>query len=277
MAEALAGRQYVSPDSTSERTGTPMVQRLLVVVIVVLSLALVGELVFHLVVAPRLLIRHIDVESDLGVSEQELLVVAGVRLGVSYFDVNTDDIEAAIRAIPAVHSVHVTRSFPDRLHIAAAARTPLAIAVAGGRERSIPLVCDDDGVVFQVGSEVGTKDLPVVSGLRFQEVAAGMRLPTLVRDFLEDLQQLKLDSPALFQLCSEFRVVRLNDFVYEVVLYTTHYRVPVRVGTSIDADMLKYVVMMLDVLDDSGRLAGVKEIDFRSGEGVLVMQEGGRG
>lgn len=277
MAEAIAGRQYMSQRGTDDDRRAKLVQRVLILVIVVLTLVLVGELVFHLVIAPRLLIQRIDVDSDLALSEQELLSAAGVRLGVSYFDVDASAIEAAIRELPSAHSVHVERVFPDRLQIVVAARTPLAIAVADTQQQSVPLVCDASGVVFQVGSQVATADLPIISGLRFQDVAPGIRLPTLVLGFLEDVQRLRLDAPVLFALCSEFRIVRLSDFMYEVVLYTTHYRVPVRIGASIDEEMLQYIVMMLDVLEETGELEGLKEIDFRSGEGVLVMQEGVRG
>ncbi|MFW5742866.1 MAG: hypothetical protein ACOC2D_06265, partial [Spirochaetota bacterium] len=58
-------------------------------------------------------------------------------------------------------------------------------------------------------------------------------------------------------------------------LYPMHYALPVRIGTSIDEDMIQYVMMMLDVLHREGRLSSLVELDFRNGEGVLRTREGG--
>lgn len=273
MAEIIAGRNYVG--GASDRPQSRVTQRVLIAMIIILSLVLVGELVFHLFVAPRLMIREVEVESDLPITDEQLLAAAGVRIGTSYFEVDTDAVEAAISAIPVVHSTQVTRQFPDRLQITVARRTPLVTAIATVDDRAVSLVADVEGVVFQIGAT--EHDLPIISGLRFQEVGLGMQLPQLIVGFLGEYRKLSLDSPSLARLCSEFRIVRINDFVYEVVLYTTHYRVPVRIGASIDKAMLQYIVMVLDLLEREGRLAGVREVDFRGGEAVLVMEEGSRG
>ncbi|MFP4551597.1 MAG: hypothetical protein ACLFNT_12390, partial [Spirochaetales bacterium] len=53
-----------------------------------------------------------------------------------------------------------------------------------------------------------------------------------------------------------------------------HFSLPVRIGTSIDADMIQYVMMMLDVLQREGRLSTLSELDFRDGEGVLRQRTG---
>ena len=77
------------------------------------------------------------------------------------------------------------------------------------------------------------------------------------------------DALPIYRLFSEYRIVQKNEYAYEVVLYPVHYRLPVRVGTSIDADMIEYVMMMLDLLQKEDRIATLSELDFRSGEGVL--------
>ena len=63
MAEALAGRHYEAPTPETQR-GRP-VQKVLVVVIVVLAVALVAEIIYHAVVAPRLVVTTIEIASDI--------------------------------------------------------------------------------------------------------------------------------------------------------------------------------------------------------------------
>ena len=124
---------------------------------------------------------------------------------------------------------------------------------------------------------------PLLLGLATQllqllcHAEVGLELPTILVGFLESLRDLKANAPELHSLFSEYRVVRRNDYVYEVVLYPMHYSVPVRIGARVDPGMLQYALMMLDMLEREGKLAGAVELDFRSGEGVLRMREDRRG
>ena len=271
MADVLAGESYVRREQRPDRTRTT--QRVLVVVIVLLSLVLAGELVYHLLVAPRLAIEEIRIESDLPLTDEELLATAGVRIGVPYFAVDSASVEANIERHPIVRDAQVDVTFPNRMTISASRRRPLAAALAETPEGTVPLVFDDEGVVFRIGLGEVAGELPVVSGLRFESVDLGLKLPALVVEFLGQLKRIRMQSPELYRLFSEYRVVRKNEYAYEVVLYPMHYALPVRIGTSIDEDMIQYVMMMLDVLQREGRLSTLAELDFRSGEGVLRPRE----
>lgn len=267
MADVLAGENYVRREQRPERTRAT--QRVLVVVIVLLSLVLAGELVYHLLIAPRLAIEEIRIESDLPMSDEELLAAAGVRIGIPYFAVDAAAVEANIERFPVVRDAQVDVTFPNRLTISAVRRRPLATALAETADGTVALVFDEEGVVFRVGLGEVAEELPVVSGLRFESVEPGLELPALVVEFLAQLRRIRMQSPELYRLFSEYRIVRKNDYAYEVVLYPMHYPLPVRIGTSIDEDMIQYVMMMLDVLYREGRLSSLSELDFRNGEGVL--------
>ena len=271
MADVLAGRSYAV--RAGHRYREQRIQKILVVTIMVLSLILAGELVFHLVIAPRLVVSSIALDGDLPMSDAELLAVAGVREGMRFLSLDVDQVTARIERHPGVREAQVQATFPNRLSISVTRRVPLAAALAQTNGTTVPLVFDEDGVVFQVGAAAQIEGLPVISGLRFATIDVGLQLPSLVVDFLRQLRQIRMDEPALFRLFSEYRIVQKNDFAYEVVLYPMHYPVPVRIGTSIDADMIQYVMMMLDVLQRDGRLASAAELDFRSGEGVLRPRE----
>ena len=280
MADVLTGSNYVPRESAAgagRRDRSRMVQRVLLALVVILGIAFVGEVVYHLVIAPRLAVTSIDVISDLGMAEEELLAIAGVRTGVTYFRVDESAIVARLEALPEVRRASAELVFPNRLQITAQRRQPLACAIVETPDGATSLIFDEEGVVFQVGMDGVAAALPVVSGLRFPAARTGLELPSILVEFLESLRELKMHSPEMYGLFSEYRVVRKNDYVYEVVLYPMHYSVPVRVGTTIDAGMLQYVLMMLDMLNREGRLAGATELDFRSGEGVLRMKGDDRG
>ena len=102
-------------------------------------------------------------------------------------------------------------------------------------------------------------------------------LPDLVVGFLESLRTLRDEAPELYALFSEYRIVRKNDSAFDVVLYPMHFAVPVRIGTRIDAGMVQYIVLMLDMLRREGRLKEAAELDFRTGEGVLRARGDDRG
>jgi len=276
MADVLTGNPFVSR-STEPRDRERTIQRALLALVIVLSLALVAELVYHLAIAPRLAISVIDIENGTTISDQELLSVAGVHIGMMYFKADTVELASRIEALPEVRSVTVELVFPNRMSIRVAQRQPLACAVVDTESGAQTLVFDEEGVVFRIGHESVAETLPVISGLRFPTADVGLRLPTLLVGFLESLRTLRDDTPELYALFSEYRVVPKNESTFDVVLYPMHFSVPVRIGTRIDAGMVQYIVMMLDMLRREGRLDDVAELDFRSGEGVLRAKGGDRG
>ncbi len=273
MADILADEGYVRDQSTAE-TSPRRTQRVLVGIIVVLSLVLIGELVYHLVLAPRISIESIQVESNLGLTEDEIIQIAGVSVGTPYFAVDSEGARERLEALPAVHSASVDVLFPNRIAISVSRRQPLALSIADSADGPLPLVFDAEGIVFAAGDDVRGLELPVISGLRFLDAEPGIRLPELVQEFLAQVHSVRMTDPSLLSLFSEFRIVPRNDYVYEVVLYPMHYPVEVRIGTSFEAEMIEYIMMMLDVLRSEGRLESVSEIDFRGGEGVLRYREG---
>ncbi|HKJ84788.1 MAG TPA: FtsQ-type POTRA domain-containing protein, partial [Spirochaetia bacterium] len=105
MADILAGESYVPRETRVNREG--LAQRVLVIVIVALSLILAGELVYHLVIAPRLRIETISIESDLSLSDEELLSLAGLSTGAAFFSVDGEAAAARLREFPLVRDAQV--------------------------------------------------------------------------------------------------------------------------------------------------------------------------
>ncbi|MFP4377665.1 MAG: cell division protein FtsQ/DivIB [Spirochaetales bacterium] len=276
MADVVAGERYVEPERDERRQ--QVAHKALLTIIVALVLVIILQVVYHLVIAPRLSIAEIELHNGLSLPDDELLQLAGVRLGMTYFQARPDEIGLRIERHPEVQSASVERVFPNRLVVSATRRRPLAAAVVQTASGAKTLVFDEQGVVFQIGAGALAQKLPVLSGLRFPEAALGLELPPVLTSFLSQLRSMQQNHPELHALFSEYRVVRLNNHAFEVVLYPMHFTVPVRIGTSIDREMVEYILMMLDLLRAQGELDNVVELDFRGRDGVVVYEEaaGGR-
>jgi cell division protein FtsQ len=275
MTDVLTGGDYVTPGRHARRERS--LHKVLVAIIVILALALAGELAYHLFVVPRMAVSSITIRNDLGLTDDQLLALSGIDIGTLYFKLDVDEAAERIEQHPAVSAARVERHFPNSVTIDVQGRTPLAVALAETDSGAIPLVFDEEGIVFSVDEPARAAELPVISGLRFSGVEVGMELPSLVVQFLSDLRSLRLSAPDLFALFSEYRIVRLNDYAYEVVIYPMYYQVPVRIGTTINTEMIQYVLIVLEMLRREGRLSLLAEIDFRNGEGVLITREDANG
>jgi cell division protein FtsQ len=245
-------------------------RRLLASLVVALGALALIELVVQVVLMPRMVVRSIVISSDLKVSEQELLQIAGITGRERYLSLDTAEIERRLEACPLVRETTVQKVFPDALRLSVIGRKPLAVALGRSGDHTVPVVFDEDGVVFQIGgaaSGSGIPDLPVISGLSFTP-ALGMAMPAMLRPLLKDLAALQGRSPELYGLISELKVSAINSVDYELEFYPLGRRIRVRLGNRIDETVLRYAFLVIDVLARTRSAADVAEIDLRNGEVV---------
>jgi cell division protein FtsQ len=238
------------------------------VVIIVLALSASCLLVFQLFISPNLLVRTIEIKSDLSLSREEILALAQLGGRDYFFGIDAGALEARLKANPLVREAVVEKVFPDTLRLSLAGRRPLLLAHARTGGRPLPVVFDEDGVLFERGAGLTERNLPVLSGITFEETAAGTLLPRTWHSFLKDLGDLKRNDPRLFNLISEIRVVTTKSGNYELVLYPLSWPVRIWIGRRLSADMLRYMLHTLYFMETEGILREVDEIDFRSGEAV---------
>jgi len=258
-----------------------LVNRILWIVIILLLVIIIFEVIFQFLIAPTLKIKNIIIDSNLELSREEILHLAGIEKNVYYFSLNKDELERKIGAYPAVRKVLVEKRFPDTLKLVLLKRNPLAVTLINDKKQSIPALVDEQGVVFYIGKLNDEFNLPVISGLEFREYREGMKLPEKLVSFLIELSSLKEEAQALFNFISEIKVIPagpagsdgLKDF--ELVFYMIPYTTKIRFGKSINENILTYAMMVLDVLNRQGMSHTVKEIDFRSKEVVYRHQGGG--
>jgi cell division protein FtsQ len=235
---------------------------------------LAGEGVFHFLVVPNLRIEKISLDNDLSLGQDEILRIAGIESPPFYFSLDVDAVRRNLESWHSIKSAYVEKVFPDSLRIIVRSRRPLAVAFAEAAESTLPLSFDEDGIVFQSGKEVADLNLPVISGIRFEGIKAGMRLPAMLNSFFKDLRDLQNSHPAVFGSFSEFRIVKKGDGFFEVLLYPVHHSVPVRIEAGLSAERGKMILMVLDVMNKEGILDKVEEIDFRTGDIIYRLKEG---
>jgi cell division protein FtsQ len=247
--------------------------RLLAWLVAALAVVAAGQLAFHLLLSPRLLVRNVVLSSELPLAQAEVLRIAGLEGAVEYFRVDPREVERRLESFPPVAKAVVTKAFPDTLRVSLLARRPLAALLAQDPEgRSLPLVIDAQGVVFQVGPELTVWDLPLLAGVEFAEVRPGLHLPPGLEPFLQDLDRLSREEPALARLISEIRLVPVRGGRFELELFTVSHPVRLRLGERLKAESLRSALVVLDLLSRQGLLERVRELDLRTGE-VVYREE----
>ena len=248
--------------------------RLLLVLVTCLILFLIGELIFHFIIAPRLTVRNIVIRSDLSLSKEEILSIAGTEENAFYYEIDPARIRAALEQLPMVRKAAVQKTFPDSLNITLYGRIPLSILFFTTPQGSaIPMIVDDQGVVFEVGRSLSQWDLPVISGIEFKQLEVGTKLPEKVQPILRDLNRLRQEDPGVFRLISELRLIPKAAGTLEILLYPVQFPVRLRLAGALDPAVLRNAIVILDLLAEQELLMRVRELDMRTGEVVYRMEE----
>lgn len=268
MSEAFAFGRSRTPRSES------VFNKLLWIVICLLALLLAGEILFHFVIAPRLVVKNIRVRTSLQLSKEEILAIAGIGETEYFFRLDVEEIRRRLESYPMVRSAVVEKRFPDSLELSLTEREPLSMVLYEAPDgRSVPVVIDEEGVVFEIGSAVSNWNLPVLTGFKFRELTAGMRLPEQIKPLLADLKALQSSEPGLYALISELRVVSKTANRYELLLYPLHQPVRLRLGAALQASVIRNALVVIDIFQRQGMAERIQELDLRTGEVVYTMKE----
>lgn len=259
--------------TTSRGSG---LSRLFGFIIFFLALVLVLELAFHFFIAPKLLISNIEINvgKSFPISNEQLLSAAGLTGPAYYYSVSTARIAANLEAYPIVKKATVRKVFPNGLRISITERKPLVMSLADINGRTVPVAFDSEGVAIEVGGSSGELDMPIISGIAIPAIEPGMKLPHELTAFLESLQTIKNESPLLLSQISEIKFERRGGTGFDAVLYPSNYRVPVIIGDTISVHQLKYIMMVLDVVQKQGMTDSLQDLDFRTGQVVYKLKEG---
>lgn len=194
--------------------------------------------------------------------------------GVSFFALDARAVEAQLAADPLVKSASVTKVFPDSVSVVLTGRRAVLAAICeiGGNGRAA--LIDGEGVVFRIDAPAAAQDLPVLSGLRFENPAPGTKLPETLMPLVKSVAALQESGSSLLGMVSELRYVNRPGAEGECVLYPMGSSVPVRLNQKITEEALKSAALILDVMKKRGLEPQVREIDLRTQAIVYKTKEG---
>lgn len=241
-------------------------ERSLVRIFIVCAVLLFAELIWLFVVVPCMPLVSVDITGMEQLSRITVLDRAGINSRTSYFSFNAKKSTELLRTIPQIERVDINKKFPDSVSIKLYGRTASAIALARLDGKIVPIIFDKEGVIFQIGDNGGMASagkLPLLSGLVFENVRTGLRLPEFLTPLLSDIDNLSKTSPEVLAALSELQINRKGSDNFDIILYPAQNHVRIRVGAKLSSEKISYALLLLDVLKE--RHINVDEIDFRSG------------
>jgi len=273
------------------RAGRGRLRRVLHLVIATLVLMVVLELVFFLLLVPRLRLATVAVTTDLALSDAEVLAMAGLAGNEQFFALDSAAIAARLESNLLVSDATVALRFPDTLRLTLTGRRPVAVALTSAPGEAVrAALVDADGLVFLAGAapwgSADPADVPVLTGLAPDVVRYGFHLPEALHRVLADLQALHGADPVLAALVSEVRLVPMGasgaaaplDLAalrsgFDTLLYPIGFDTVLRFGTRLTAHQLAEAFVLLDLMQSQsapGVPPAVGELDLRSGTPVAI-------
>ncbi len=121
-------------------------------------LALAAVVSWIIFASPVFAVRQVEVSGVGLLTEHEVLLAAGVPLGLPLTRVDTGEVHERVAKLAAAESVEVTRGWPSTLRIAVAERVPVAAVKQGNAFQ----VFDRFGVAFLMAASAPAQTVEVV-------------------------------------------------------------------------------------------------------------------
>ena len=261
----LQNRSYTeslnSPHTVKKTKG----KRLLKIVILLILLFLAGDSVYYLFIVPFNATAKIQVLGINTILEAELKKAAGLTGAEKWGKIDKDALLHRITSYPLVAEARVVKKYPDKVLIEIIERQPVGILLATVEGRTIPMEIDKTGTVFKIASKKDRQTLPIISGLSFQNIRAGMKVHKQLVPLFKQLDLLQRKSPALMSEISEMKIEQKKYGGFDLILYPVRTQVKVRTDSALNEDRLQYMILTLDVIRRLDLNAQIEELDVRAG------------
>ena len=257
-----AYREIHTASHTDQQTGN---RRVLKIVIIILLTFLIGETIFYLFVLPFVSTAKIQISGTGAISEEGLKKAAGLTGTEKWGRLNTDTLSRRLTAYPLVAEAKVTKKYPDKVLIEITERKPVGVLLATVGGRTVPMEIDKTGTVFKIAPKEPSKLLPVISGLTFQNIRAGMKVHKQLVPLFTHLDILQKKNPALLSEISEMKIEQKKYGGFDLILYPVQTPIKVRTDSALNEDRLRYMMLVLDVIRELDLNTEIEELDVRAG------------
>lgn len=249
------------PQSVKKTKG----KQLLKIIILLMLFFLAGNSVYYLFIVPfnaRAKIQFSGIDTIL---EADLKKAAGLTGAEKWGRLNKDVLLHRITSYPIVAEARVVKKYPDKVLIDIIERKPVAVLLATVGERTIPMEIDKTGTVFKTASKKAAQELPVISGLSFQTIRAGMKVHKQLVPLFMQLDLLQKKNPALLSEISEMKIEQKKYGGFDLILYPVRTKIKVHTDSRLNEDRLQYMMLTLDVIRKLNLNIHIEELDVRGG------------
>ena len=252
-------------DSAKKEEGSEKKIKIVKIIFGILCFFLVAELVIYKYVMPAFSSPKVTVSGQKLYTAEEIAEKLLPMNSTNWANFNVSEAVAILSSEPGFDNVIVEKKFPDRIYINVTEREPVAITFIADDGFTNPVQIDKNGVLFPVKdkTEVDSNVIPIISGLPVEHMSGGMRIPSKYRPLIDQIYKISSLGKNYFAGISEICVLPKDTGNYELALIPSQSKVKVLTDRSLNEDALKYMMVVLDVVNKIG--ADVYEIDLRYG------------
>jgi cell division protein FtsQ len=253
--------------------------RWLKVLFILVLILLAAEFIWLFAVKISMPLAAVEVRGIPGLDKAAVLAQGGIDYRSSFMSVKPRMVEKALAEMYQVESARVIKRYPDGLEIILSPRKAVAVSLFSIDRRLFPVYIDKQGMIIRIGNveeaETPNPELPLVSGLFTELPDLGSRLPPGFEAFFFRLEQLKVSAPELLGAISEIRINKKAYDGFDLLVYPMYNPIRFRFEAELNEDMLRYMLLMIDVLVSGG--VTVDEVDLRTGTASYVVKEASSG
>jgi len=251
--------------SSDNDAGTEKKIKIIKVIFLILCIALFCELVVYKYVMPSFASPKVTVTGQKNYSAEEIARLLLPMQSSTWFDFDVNQAVALLSSEAGIDNVSVEKKFPDKIYINVEERDPVAVTFIVENGSSSPVQIDRNGVIFppKNNSISEEKALPIISGLPVEYMTKGMRIPAKYRPLIDQISKISELPQRYFASVSEICVLPKESGNYELALIPTQSKVKVLTDRALNEDALKYMIVVLDVVNQIG--SDVAEVDLRYG------------
>ena len=248
-----------SSDSKSEKK-----IKFIKVIFCVLCFALFCELIIYKYVMPSFSSPKVTVTGQKDYSAEEIARMLLPMNSTSWFDFDVEQAVALLSSEAGIDHVSVEKKFPDKIFVNVAEREPVAVTFIMENGSTAPVQIDKNGVLFPGKKNPSAEEiLPIVSGLPVEYMSKGMRIPAKYRPLIDQISKISEMPQHYFASVSEICVLPKDSGNYELALIPSQSKVKVLTDRALNEDALKYMLVVLDVVNQIG--TDVAAVDLRYG------------
>ena len=236
------------------------------VIFCVLCFALLCELVIYKYVMPSFSSPKVTVTGQKDYTAEEIARMLLPMNSTSWFDFDVEQAVSILSSEAGIEHVSVEKKFPDKIYVNVTEREPVAVTFVMDGGHTAPVQIDKNGVLFSGKKNAANEQeaiLPIVSGIPVEYMSKGMRIPAKYRPLIDQISKISEMPQHYFASVSEICVLPKDSGNYELALIPSQSKVKVLTDRALNEDALKYMLVVLDVVNQIG--TDVAAVDLRYG------------